>query len=77
MTLTPPQEAALSHLRKAYFGPEEGADEVLFNRPSLQYAVGMLFPIDGASPSAPEAVDAHDFLLADEIGRASCRERVF
>ncbi|MBS1907555.1 MAG: helicase [Actinobacteria bacterium] len=45
MTLTPAQARALDHLRAAYVGPEQGEDEVLVeNRPSLQYAVGMLFP---------------------------------
>jgi hypothetical protein len=73
MTLTPPQEAALSHLRKAYFGPEEGAEEVLFNRPSLQYAVGMLFPVDRTSSRVPEAVDAQDFLMAD-VGQGDVEE---
>lgn len=47
MTLTPAQARALDHLRAAYVGPEQGEDEVLIeNRPSLQYAVGMLFPSD-------------------------------
>lgn len=47
MTLTQAQARALEHLRAAYVGPEQGEDEVLIeNRPSLQYAVGMLFPAD-------------------------------
>lgn len=47
MTLTAAQARALEHLRAAYVGPEQGEDEVLIeNRPSLQYAVGMLFPAD-------------------------------
>jgi len=47
VTLTPAQARALDHLRAAYVGPEQGEDEVLIeNRPSLQYAVGMLFPSD-------------------------------
>lgn len=72
MTLTPPQTEALGHLRRAYVGPEEGADEVLFNRPSLQYAVGMLFPID-SSDSTPQTVDAQDCLLAD-VGEGDLEE---
>ena len=50
MTRTPAQSEALRHLRRAYLGPEQAEDEVLFNRPSLQYAVGMLFPVSVASP---------------------------
>lgn len=55
MTLTQPQQTALGHLRAAYFGPEGGIDEVLMNRPHLQYSVGMLFPRDSeiATPQIP------------------------
>ena len=42
--LTGEQEAAYLHLRRAYEGPEGGGDEVITADPSLQYAVGMLFP---------------------------------
>ncbi|MFQ1003915.1 helicase-related protein [Modestobacter sp. SSW1-42] len=44
MNLTAAQRSALRHLRAAYVGPSEGDEEVLLNRPHLQYAVGMLFP---------------------------------
>jgi hypothetical protein len=49
MTLTPAQQTALDHLRSAYFGPSEGDEEILFNRPHLQYSVGMLFPSESAA----------------------------
>ncbi|MFI0463226.1 helicase-related protein [Saccharopolyspora sp. 5N102] len=44
MNLTGPQTLALEHLRKAYIGPEGEEDEITFNPPHRQYAVGMLFP---------------------------------
>lgn len=50
MTLTRTQELVLQHLRAAYSGPDGGEDEVVTNLPSLQYAVGMLFPREDASP---------------------------
>ncbi|MFP1602743.1 helicase-related protein [Microbacterium sp. 2216-1] len=70
MTLTPAQARALDHLRAAYVGPEQGEDEVLIdNRPSLQYAVGMLFPSDdevAASGSVPAGEnDPEQFVMAD------------
>lgn len=43
MTRTKAQDIALQHLRVAYVGPED-EDEVVLNRPDLQYTVGMLFP---------------------------------
>lgn len=49
MTLTPPQQAVLDHLRASYVGPEDGAEEVTTNQPHRQYAVGMLFPRDISS----------------------------
>ncbi|UGT42004.1 hypothetical protein LTV02_00800 [Nocardia yamanashiensis] len=52
MTLTAAQQAALAHLHAAYVGPEGGPDEVLFNRPHLQYSVGMLFPYESAPDNA-------------------------
>lgn len=70
MTLTPAQARALDHLRAAYVGPEQGEDEVLIeNRPSLQYAVGMLFPSDdevagSGSVSAGEN-DPEQLVMAD------------
>src|SRR5262245_59054553 len=54
MKLTKAQERVLRHLRAAYVGPDE-EDEVVFNMPNLQYAVGMLFPLES---SAPEQVEA-------------------
>jgi hypothetical protein len=52
VTLTEAQKVALDHLRAAYIGPSEGDEEVLLNRPHLQYAVGMLFPRDSETPLA-------------------------
>lgn len=56
MTLTPPQSAAMAHIKRAYVGPEQGEDEVLLNRPSLQYSVGMLFPADNVVGSVGSTV---------------------
>ncbi|MEV0901309.1 helicase-related protein [Actinoplanes sp. NPDC049802] len=50
MTLTRGQAIALSHLRKAYVGPDDHDEEVITNLPDRQYAVGMLFPIASAQP---------------------------
>ncbi|MBJ7308210.1 MAG: helicase, partial [Acidimicrobiia bacterium] len=55
MTLTDAQRAALDHLRAAYVGPEGGPDEVLYNRPHLQYSVGMLFPTESLMGESGEA----------------------
>jgi len=52
MTLNLAQQCALDHLRATYVGPSEGDEEVLLNRPHLQYAVGMLFPSDATTPDA-------------------------
>ncbi|WP_212745874.1 helicase-related protein [Sinomonas susongensis] len=73
MTLTPSQQAALEHLRAAYIGPEQGENETLINRPSLQYAVGMLFPQNDAAAthadSPAEDPESPDFIAADvEVG---------
>ncbi|MCC3297544.1 helicase-related protein [Arthrobacter caoxuetaonis] len=65
--------AAMAHLRRAYMGPEQGEDEVLFNRPSLQYAVGLLFPVDLAGAVEPQALDAEAFLMAD-VGEGEVEE---
>ncbi|RFA11794.1 helicase [Subtercola boreus] len=69
MTLTPAQALALDHLRAAYVGPEQGDDEILLNRPSLQYAVGMLFPAsDGSSDRGSAAggeADPEQTVMAD------------
>jgi hypothetical protein len=72
LALTPAQATSLAHLRRAYIGPEQGDDEIIFNRPSLQYAVGMLFPASGDpsgdSPTAGSAggpSDPEQFVIAD------------
>lgn len=69
MSLTPAQFEALTHIRKAYVGPEQGVEEILLNRPSLQYSVGILFPgQDGATPiDSPSAAAStpEEFLEAD------------
>jgi hypothetical protein len=69
MALTPPQAAALAHLKKAYVGPEQGEDEVLLNRPSLQYAVSMLFPaedaVNPAGSAAAGETNPEEFVSAD------------
>ncbi|WP_166828391.1 helicase-related protein [Brevibacterium limosum] len=44
MTLTSEQKLVLRHLKSAYVGPDGGEDEVVYNPPNRQYAVGMLFP---------------------------------
>lgn len=49
MTLSPAQQSALAHLRSAYVGPDDGPDEILSNRPTLQYSVGILFPREEAA----------------------------
>lgn len=49
MTRTRAQDVALTHLRAAYVGPVDD-DEVVVNRPDLQYAVGMLFPRESEDP---------------------------
>ncbi|MER7583539.1 helicase-related protein [Kitasatospora sp. NPDC097691] len=55
MTMTAAQRSALKHLRAAYVGPDGDDDEVVFNLPDRQYAVGMLFP---PAPSGPPATEA-------------------
>jgi hypothetical protein len=58
MTLTRAQKLALEHLRAAYVGPDSGIDEIVFNMPDRQYAVGMLFPSGSTAPSvAPSEND--------------------
>lgn len=56
MTLTRAQTKVLEHLRSSYVGPDGPDDEVLFNLPNRQYAVGMLFPRDHSAPVADEGV---------------------
>lgn len=62
MTLSAPQQTALDHLRAAYFGPENGAHEVLMNRPHLQYSVGILFPSESEPVKAPIPGEDAQFL---------------
>lgn len=52
MNLTEAQRTALNHLRSAYVGPADGAEEILFNRPHLQYPVGVLFPSESTTPAS-------------------------
>lgn len=58
MAMTPAQAAALTHLRSTYVGPEQGEHEVLLNRPSLRYVVGMLFPPEPL-PAEPDPGDVN------------------
>jgi hypothetical protein len=55
VTLTSGQKLALDHLHAAYVGPEHGEDEVLQNRPNLQYSIGMLFPVESTPPPSEVA----------------------
>lgn len=52
MTPTRAQKIALKHLRAAYLGPDGGEQEIIFNLPDRQYAVGMLFPSQSSDPTA-------------------------
>ncbi|UVE94405.1 helicase-related protein [Dietzia sp. B32] len=70
MTLTQAQHAVLAHLRSAYLGPDGGPEEILTNRPTLQYSVGILFPREEETPDedgSPTGV--HDEVTA-EVGAA-------
>lgn len=62
MTLNEAQRIALEHIRSAYVGPEAGPDEILYNRPHLQYAVGMLFPSESEVEPAPIPGEGSEFL---------------
>jgi len=62
--LTEEQKIALEHIRNAYVGPEDGPTEVLFNRPHLQYAVGMLFPSESAFDHS--SISSEDVPLTDK-----------
>lgn len=66
MGMTRAQRIALNHLRSSYVGFSEGEEEVLFNRPDLQYSVGMLFP-QGAAPEQLRKLDATSDLTATVI----------
>ena len=61
MTLSSAQRAVLAHLRSAYVGPDGGPDEVIDNRPTLQYSVGILFPVEEATP-------VHDEGASTDVG---------
>lgn len=54
MSMTAAQRSALKHLRAAYVGPDGGDEEVVFNLPDRQYAVGMLFPPAPFGPPTTE-----------------------
>jgi hypothetical protein len=62
LTLNEAQRIALDHIRSAYVGPEDGPGEILYNRPHLQYAVGMLFPSESEVEPAPIAGEGSEFL---------------
>jgi hypothetical protein len=64
--MTKAQQAALDHLRASYVGFSEGEEEILFNRPDLQYSVGMLFP-RGAEPDQLRGPDATSDLTATVV----------
>ncbi|QRP46172.1 helicase-related protein [Amycolatopsis sp. FDAARGOS 1241] len=68
MTRTEAQEVALEHLKAAYVGPDHGNEELIFNLPDRQYAVGMLFPA-ASSPTAPdtEAVEGDPTIFSDVL----------
>lgn len=72
MTLTSPQMAALEHLRSAYIGPSEGDEEVLLNRPHLQYVVGMLFPREATTP--PSEADGENEALSEGVEQGDVEE---
>ena len=72
MTLTTPQKASLEHLRSAYIGPSEGEEEVLLNRPHLQYVVGMLFPRDATTP--PQEAEGEDEALSEGVEQGDVEE---
>ncbi|WP_210505499.1 helicase-related protein [Naasia sp. SYSU D00057] len=76
MTLTKAQAIALDHIRKAYVGPEQGDDEVLINRPSLQYSVGMLFPAESDSSVSTDErqPDTSDGFLEADVERGEVEE---
>ncbi|MCW2135106.1 helicase-related protein [Arthrobacter sp. VKM Ac-2550] len=68
MNLSPPQQAALEHLRATYAGPEGGEHEVIVkNNPVYQYVVGMLFPREASQSagSTGEVTVMADTVLGD------------
>lgn len=72
MNLTAPQQAILDHLRAAYIGPSEGDEEVLLNRPHLQYIVGMLFPREATTPQ--READGQDEALSKGVEQGDVEE---
>ncbi|MBF6348998.1 helicase [Nocardia flavorosea] len=72
MTLTNGQKVALDHLRAAYVGPEHGEDEVLQNRPNLQYSIGMLFPVESKPP--PSEVTDEGAVLSSAVPTGDVEE---
>ena len=72
MTLAAPQQAILDHLRAAYVGPSEGEEEILLNRPHLQYVVGMLFPRDATTPQ--REVEGEDEALSEGVEQGDVEE---
>ncbi|GAA3530792.1 helicase-related protein [Aeromicrobium panaciterrae] len=69
MTLTDAQATALTHIRSAYAGPEQGADEIVYNgRPNLLYSVGILFPSEsGLTAAQTEVLDAAEEVIQAEV----------
>lgn len=76
MTLSPAQQSVLAHLRSAYVGPDGGPDEILTNRPTLQYSVGILFPREEAGPDGDggSAVEDGDELAGDGAATGEVEE---
>ncbi|MEU0542749.1 helicase-related protein [Nocardia sp. NPDC005978] len=68
MTFTAAQVEALEHLRAAYVGPEAGAEEVVWNRPHLQYSIGMLFPSESQVTESATPPEESARLIAVEEG---------
>lgn len=68
MNLTDAQHRALTHIKLAYLGPEQGESEVTFDPPVYRYTVGMLFPSEGeAEPAVTKDEDVREgvFIEAD------------
>lgn len=72
MNLTHAQQTALDHLRSAYVGPADGVEEILFNRPHLQYSVGMLFPYESTSP--PSEATGQNEALSSAVEQGDVEE---
>lgn len=76
MMLTRVQNRVLEHLRSAYVGPDGGENEVLDNSPNRQYAVGMLFPVDTAAPTADEGAAVPDNDEVDVDGATASNDEL-